>query len=193
MNSLRTLTIIGLLAFVADGKAAVLLTNFGNGTAVPSATFTIDGSTSFSTTQHTSDLQISGNDLNSNLDGTFGPVNITGQTGILILTGSSSSAPASPFSVTLYDSTIARTASYTGGSWTGLSGSGTTSLTFASMDPGFDFSSISGLHLGVGGAGATINATLTSISASASGVPEPSRALLAMMGFLSLAIRRRRA
>lgn len=186
MNSLRTLTIIGFLAFVADGSAAVLLTNFG------SSGFLIDGSTSFSTSQNTSSLQINGSDNGSQLDGFFGPVNITGQTGILTLYGTVTSPPASPFSVTLFDNN-SNTALYTGGSWTGLSASDpSTALTFFSKDAGFSFSSISGLELKTGGVLGTISATLTGISASASGVPEPSRALLTMMGLLSFAIRRRR-
>ena len=185
MNPLRILTMTFLFISVTAGNAAVLLTNFG------SSTFTLDGTTSFTTTQQVSNLQITGSDLGSQLDGFFGAANITGQSDTLTLTGSATLAPASPFSVTLYDSSLA-TALYSGGSWTGLSGSGSTSLNFVSKSTGFDFSHVSGLELLTGGSGSTINATLTGISASASGVPEPSRTLLGMMGLLSLAIRRRR-
>lgn len=175
--------------FTLQAKGAVLLTNFGN--TGPQA-FSIDnGYTTFATTPGTSSLQISGSDLGSTLFGSFFPVSIV-QSDKLTLTGNITSPPNSAFTVTLYDSlSYDKSARYTGGSWTNLSGAGATlSLDTSNLTAGFNFGNISAMFLETAGLTGTINASLTGLSAGA--VPEPGRFLLLMMGLVSLTTRRRR-
>ena len=172
-------------AFLTDASAAVLLTTFGSTT---SPTFLKDSSTSFATVQSGSSIQISGLDNGSLLAGSFASANITGQTTKLTLTGSTTAAPASGFNVLLFDSNFNK-ATYTGGTWSGLSG-GSTSLSFLSKDASFNFATVSGVELDTGGVGNNISATLTGLTAGV--VPEPSRMMLSFLGFGMIVFRRRR-
>ena len=190
MTSLLKLGFCIALALVSatHANASVVLTTFGSSA---SPAFAIDGSTSFSTqTQSASSITIGGSDFGNSLVGTFNTVNITGNSSILTLTGSTTSAPASNFNVLLYD-TNGKTATYTGGTWSGLS-SGTTSLVFASALSGFDYTHVYGLELDTAGTGSTIGATLTGLTAGVVAAPEPSRAILAALGMGALLLRRRR-
>lgn len=181
------LGLLCLTAFTSNASASVFLTSFGN-TAAP--TYLLDGSTTFSTTQSAASLQISGLDNGTLVAGSFNPISIVGNTNILTLTGSTTVAPGSPFNMTLFDNT-GKAALYKGSTWAALSG-GSTSATFFSNDGGFNFASVVAFEIDTSGVGSNINATLTGLSAGVSAVPEPSRALLGMLGIGLVAIRRRR-
>jgi hypothetical protein len=168
---------LGVIASCHLLFADVTLTSFGS--SVPPI-FTIDGTTSFTTSQSGSDLQITGTDLGDTLVGTFDPVDITGMSDFLQLTGSVASNPGSPFTVLLYDSGF-ETANYTGGSWTDL-GLGSTTLAFDSASVGFDPTDVIALQLNTAGSGNAINATLTAATA----IPEPNSLLLFLLGSVAL-------
>jgi MYXO-CTERM domain-containing protein len=177
-----------LFIVFSSADAAVTLTSFGT------ASFTVDDdNTGFNKpiTQTANSAQIVGNDQSGSLSGGFASnINITGNSSLLTVTGSTTTAPSSLFNVLLFDST-GKKATYTGGSWTTLTG-GSTTLSFSSSASGFNFGSVAGMTLLTAGSGSAINATLTGLTASVSAIPEPSRALLGMLGLGLVAIRRRR-
>lgn len=177
-----------LFIVFSSAEAAVTLTTFGT------SSFTVDtDNTGFNKPipQTASSAQVVGNDQSGSLSGAFASnINITGNTSILTLTGSTTTAPSSLFNILLFDST-GKQATYTGGSWTTLTG-GSTTLNFSSSAGGFNFSSIAGMTLLTAGSGSAINATLTGLSAGVTAAPEPSRALLGMLGLGFVALRRRR-
>lgn len=185
MNFMRPLLIAVVCLFAPDANAAVLLTNFGS-----SNFLNIDkgGFTSYSQTSNS--LNIVGLDNVSGLSGGFSAAaDISGQFDTLTLFGTATAAPATTFNIGLVDSSFRETV-YRSNSWADLATLGAVSLNRIDSNP-FNFSNVIGLNLTVGGTGSPINATLSGLTASA--VPEPSRALLVMMGLASLATRRRRA
>jgi MYXO-CTERM domain-containing protein len=182
-----------LFIVFSSAEAAVTLTSFGT-----SAFIVDDENTGFNKPipQTGSSVQIVGSDQNGALSGGFASggvasnIDITNNSSILTLTGSTTSAPSSLFNILLFDST-GKKATYTGGSWTTLTG-GSTTLSFSSSASGFNFSSIAGMTLLAAGSGSPINATLTGLSAGVAAAPEPSRAVLGMLGLGFVALRRRR-
>lgn len=171
-----------LLASCSCLFADVLLTNFG------SPSFTVDGSTDFpSSPQTASSITITGVDTNQ-LVGTFLSVNISGMSDFLRIDGSVTQNPGSQFRVDLFDGEF-DTATYISGSWTDLAGGQTTlSLSTPMLPANFDPTNVIGLALVGGGGGDPVTATLTGATA----IPEPTSALILVLGGSVLAITRRR-
>lgn len=160
------------------------ITNFGT------SSFSIDGSTQFTTSQTSNSITISGTDFGRNVVGYNIPVvSIAGNSASLTLSGTIASPPTSQFSITLFDSSF-RQALYSGGTWSALAASGNATVNFTSADSGFDFTTISGLDLTANGTGSSISATLTGLTAGV--IPEPTRALLLGVGLMGIMLRRRR-
>lgn len=187
----KSIFVCSILATLAPNSwGAITLTSFGSGS---SPTFAVDGSTTFGTTQTSSNLNVVGAD-NSQVGGFFASKDISAESDFLILTGSTTLAPASSFTVELFDINFL-TATYTGGAWSGLTGlsSGSTTLSFLISAPGFDFTKVVGLQLNGAGTGlSNVNATLTGAS-TLSAIPEPSRIVLMAIGCGGLLLRRRRS
>jgi hypothetical protein len=177
---------VWLFAWLAPVEAAVTLTSFG---ISEEPLFVLDeDNSSFSTILGSTSVAISGNDFGDNLVGSFASANILGQSDFLTITGSATLAPDSFFTVTLFDPNLA-TATYVGGAWTDLA-NGSATLSFLESDPGFLFGNVIALDLSTGGAGDAVNAILDSAFAFA--IPEPSRALLVLMGLTGTLLRRQR-
>ena len=174
--------LISITLFFSSLIHAVEITNFG------SSTFSIDGATSFSTTQTETNLQISGNELNSLL-GTYNPVDLSSVWGapLSISASTVNNTPSTQFTITLFDDEF-NTAEFVGGEWSSLLDGSL--LTLSNSNGSFDNTNVLGLDLSGSGVGDPINVTLNNLSM----VPEPSTYAL-LIGFLALSysvIRRHR-
>jgi hypothetical protein len=185
----KLVTALGLAlmaVFSSSAGAAITLTDFGNSGA---GSFTVDiFSTSFGTSPQAASSIVLGGAEGNQLTGGFDEVSILGESGVLRVLGSTTAAPASQFTITLYDNAF-NTALYTGGAWSQLNTGGTT-LTFLSQSGGFNFGRVIGLDLNTASAGSPnpIGATLTRLET----IPEPSRMVLLGLGVVGLGMRRRR-
>lgn len=151
--------------FISCLANAIEITNFG------SSTFTIDSeNSSFTVTQTTIGLQISGVDSN-NLVGIYDSVDLSSVWGAPLNISASviNTAPSTQFSITLYDGELDQ-ARFIGGEWNSLVDG--TSLTFSNFDGTgtFDTTNVIGLDLSGDGFIDPINVTLNNLSM----VPEPS-------------------
>ena len=178
--------LICVISGLSSVEAATTITTFGSSS--PKA-FSVDTiSSSFGTrTQAASSILLGGSEGNQ-LTGGFDEVSILGESGVLRVLGSTTAAPSSQFTITLYDEAF-NTALYTGGAWTQLNTGGAT-LTFASESGGFNFAKVIGMDLNTASAGSPnpIGATLTRLET----IPEPSRMVLLGLGVVGLGMRRRR-
>ena len=185
-NKITSLALAGMLLGLS--ASAITITSFGN---VAAPTFTSDGFTTFSTvTPGPASIDIAGTDLQV-LSGTFSAVDLTSLWGNdLSLSGSAATAPASTFTITLFDAED-DIATFVGGAWSGLSGSGETLLSFSSADGSFNAATVYALELATGGGGDAVAATFTGLSL----VPEPSTyaALAGLCALGYVMVRRRRA
>lgn len=178
-------------SLLAASLSAVTVTSFGT------ADFTVDGGSTtpgFVDSQAADSITLDGSDLGSALWGTFTPVDMSALwANDLVVTGTASTAPASLFTIDLYDSD-GDFATFIGGAWTDLSGGGTsTTLTFDSvtLTGGGTFlnTEIFLLTLNTAGGGDNVTANLTGLSQ----VPEPSTyAALAGLCALGYVMVRRR-
>jgi hypothetical protein len=166
----------GLLVVPSAMFGQVTLTGFGSGQ------FTVDNgiTASGSWTQFATSLSVTVSDLYGTFAGTFTPVNITGITSTLVLTATVTSNPGSAFRVEIYDASLSdrstpkiRTASYSG-NWSSFAPSVPSSVALMpySVDSGFDYSTVQGFQLLLGGAGSTLAVSFDTLATSA--VPEPS-------------------
>jgi hypothetical protein len=176
-----------LFACLAPVEAAITLTLFGE--LGPFAFDPDEALSGFDTILGDYSIGITGVDSGDNLVGSFlASANILGQSDYLTITGLAAAAPTSSFKVFLFDS-ASLMATYDGGAWTDLA-NGSSTLTFESADVGFNFEEVIALDLSTGGTGDAVDATLTGAFAFA--IPEPSRALLVLMGLTGTLLRRRR-
>lgn len=179
------------LAFASLGHA-VTLTSFGN---VDTPTFVVLGGSGFTPTQGASSLQIVGND-GETLSGDFGSavdasIDVGAATD-LYLSGSIVSAPATTFTIRLFDGEF-DSIDYIGGSWVDVSSDGFSVLSLSGANAAFDATNIIGLDLITNGLGSNaIDATLTDLTFGGA-VPEPSTyATLAGLCALGYVMVRRR-
>lgn len=183
--------------------ALVLLTSLNLAQALSSINLTTFGSdvSSFGWAWNTATSTVSGSDAEGAAiaPNDFSPVNLTlldnyGSNPAnlrLVLTGLVTTSPGGAFTITLEDSLSNLSATpFTWSSYTTTSSSVTVPVTITA---GFLWNNIVGWTLDAGGTGNAVNATFTSLDATA--VPEPSTyALLAMCGLAlgGYVIRRRR-
>jgi len=178
--------LICVISSLSTAEASTTLTTFGSSSP---KSFTVDSfSSSFGTASQAAGSILLGGSEGNQLTGGFDEVSILGESGYLRVLGSTTAAPTSQFTITLYDN-LFNTALYTGGAWTQLNTGGTT-LTFASESGGFNFARVIGMDLNTASAGAPnpIGATLTRLET----IPEPSRIVLLGLGVVGLGMRRRR-
>ena len=185
INKFRSWAILGLI-FLGMSANAITITTFGN---VSSPTFTSDGFTTFSTvTPNSASIDIAGTDQQV-LSGAFTSVDLTSLWGAdLSLTGSAGTAPASTFTITLFDADN-DTAVFVGGAWSDLSSSGQTLLSLDSTSGSFNSATVYAMELATGGGGDAVASNLTGLSL----VPEPSTyaALSGLLALVYVMVRRR--
>jgi hypothetical protein len=180
MMKIDKLALFGLfLISITMQSHAILLTGFGTSSATEPA-FVIDGlSTTFTTSQTSDNLQITGSDFGNNIGGSFSVENTTGLS-VLSLTGTLNGInPESNFSLQLFDGTVFQT--YLG-NWAsyGTGSPVTVQLSLSSTDGGYNSSLVQGVLISANAAGDNLDFTLERLEISA--VPEPSTALLLTMG-----------
>jgi len=177
-------TTLLLLTTVTLSHSAIVLTTFGNSDA---PTFSTDAFNTIGTSQNASSITIDGNTTDL-LSGTFPSIDISSEyTSGISLFGSVATNPAAAFQINLYDSSD-RSATFNGGSWTDVTNSGSSTLSFLSETSGFDATDVIAMDLATGGSVTSVEATLTRLET----VPEPTTGLLVVLGAGGLALLRRR-
>ena len=169
--------------FCISSVSGVTVTTFGT-----SSSFSTDAFNSFSTTENTNSIELSGTGQ-STFSGTFNTVDVASSfSNGLSLSGSVSDLVSAPFVIELFDSSN-RGAVFDGGSWDDLSNVGESVLTLDSQDSGFDGSSVSALELRQSGPPDSLNVTFTELST----VPEPTAygSVAGTLALVYVALRRR--
>lgn len=184
----RLLPALALSALVSLTASAQILVDFG------STDFTPDSELSdFATiAQSSSNLSVAGFDHGQTLAGYFAsPVDFSAVTTLYLTASLEGTAPASTFTVLLFNSDFSQTRTYESAfNVYGVTGA-SYALTFVAEDSGF--ADIAGFQLIANGIGAPVAFTLENLAASPSAVPEPSTyAALVGLAALGLVLWRRR-
>jgi len=159
MNKLFIASIVTVFAIPAH---ALMITDFGTGQ------FADGGSSGFTQTSATASFSGLDNGTSFFL-GSFAPVNLTGLSSSLVLTGTQSTSNNSLFVLQLYDGVNFQ--DYNGNWGSFITGNSTSvALSIGSITSGFNFSQVQGLNILFGGTGNAITMTFDSLTTV---IPEP--------------------
>ena len=168
---IKILLLTGLFFFTQGLVQAVFVTGFGTGDF--SITYT-----DFTTNQTATYLDIDGTDFADQLNGNFTPVSVSSNLTQLLLTATNiGGAPASEFSITLFDA--ANNKLEYDGYWNSfpLNTPATVTLNLTSADSGWNGTAIK-LQISTGGLGSPIKMRLDELSV----IPEPNVFVLIFLG-----------